>query len=83
MGYHLPSLLSSDSSSVHVIGDPLNVCLLTEPGIFHPVSQPLQPGIRFFQHPTPARQQHALRLACPEGDGTGFPRSTQLILWMT
>jgi hypothetical protein len=30
----------------------------------HPVSQPLQPGIRFFQHPVPARHQLALRLAC-------------------
>ena len=35
--------------------------------MFHPVSGPLQPGIRFFQHPIPARQQHALRLACPSG----------------
>ena len=32
--------------------------------MFHPVSRPLQPGIRFFQHPVPARQQHALRFAC-------------------
>ena len=34
--------------------------------MFHPVSEPLQPGIRFFQPPIPARQQHALRLACPQ-----------------
>ena len=64
------SLLSSDSITFHVTGDPLNVCLLTEPGMFHPVSWPLQPDIRFFQHLIPARQQHALRLACPKGDGT-------------
>jgi len=31
------------------------------------ISRPLQPGVRFFQHPIPARQQHALRLACPKG----------------
>ena len=32
----------------------LNVCLLTEPGMLHPVCEPLQPGIRFFQPPVPA-----------------------------
>ena len=32
----------------------------------HPVSQPLQPGIRFFQPPNPVRHQLALRLACPK-----------------
>ena len=32
--------------------------------MFHPVSRLLQPDIRFFQHPLPARQQLALRLAC-------------------
>jgi len=82
-GRHLLSLILSDSITFHVTGDPLNVCLLTEPRMFHPVSWPLQSGIRFFQHLTPARQQHALRLACPMGNGTGFPRSTQLIQWMT
>ena len=35
--------------------------------MFQPVSEPLQSGIRFFQHPIPARQQHASRLACPKG----------------
>ncbi len=64
---HLLSLLSSDSIKSHVTRDPLNVSLLAEPGIFHPVSQPLQPGIRFFQPPNPARHQLALRLACPKG----------------
>ena len=34
--------------------------------MFYPISGPLQPGIRFFQPPIPARQQHALRLACPQ-----------------
>ncbi len=55
--HHLLSLLSSDSNNSHVTRDPLNVSLLTEPGMLHSVSRPLQPGIRFFQHP--------LRLACP------------------
>jgi hypothetical protein len=64
-GRHLLSLLSSDSITFHVNRDPLNVSLLTEPGMSHPVSRPLQPGIRFFQHPNPARHQHALQLACP------------------
>ena len=64
-GRHLLSLLSSDSITFHVNRDPLNVSFLAEPGMLHPVSRPLQPGIRFFQHPTSARHQHALRLACP------------------
>ena len=29
---------SSDSTKVHVTGDPLNGYLLTEPGMFHPAS---------------------------------------------
>ena len=64
---HLLSLLSSDSIKPRMTRDPLNVSLLTEPGMSHPVSQPLQPGIRFFQPPNPARHQLALRLACPKG----------------
>ena len=40
-----------------------------------PVSTPLQDSIRFFRHLTPYLQQHALRLACPEGKGMGLPRS--------
>jgi hypothetical protein len=63
----LPSPPSSDSSGVCVTGDPPNVCLLTEPGMSHPVSRSLQPGIRFFRHPVPALRQHALRSACPNG----------------
>ena len=47
---------------------------------FTRVSRPLQPGIRFFPPPNPARHQHALWLACLlRGDGTGFPRSAKLI----
>jgi len=57
---HLLSLLSSDSIKFHMIKDPLNVVLLTEPRMLHSVSHPLQTGIRFFQHPTPTRHQHAL-----------------------
>ncbi len=80
---HLLSLLSSDSPGVPVTKDLLNVCLLTKPGMLHPVSRSLQSGIRFFQHPNPARHQHALRLACPKGDGTDFPRSALFIRWVT
>jgi len=80
---HLLSLLSSDSVNFHMTKDPSNVCLIAEPVVFQPVYHPLQMGLRFFRHPTPARQQHALRLACPKGDGTGLSRSTQLIQWMT
>ena len=64
-GRHLLSLLSSDSITFHVTRDQRNVSLLTEPGMSHPISRPLQPGIRFFPPPNPARHQHALRLACP------------------
>jgi len=52
-------------------------------GMLSAPSHPKVDVIRFFQHPIPTRQQHALRLACPKGDGTGFPRFAQLILWMT
>ncbi len=70
---HLLSLLSSDSFSVHVTRDPLNVCLLTEPRMFHSVSRSLQPDICFFQHPVPALQQLASRLACPKGRRNRVP----------
>ena len=40
-----------------------------------PVSTPLQDSIRFFRPLSPYLQQHALRLACPEGEGTELPRS--------
>ncbi len=43
-----------------------------------PISPPLQRGIRFLQHHDPDLQQHALQLACPEGEGPGVPRSTFL-----
>jgi|GEM_PF-3731277 len=83
-GRHLLSLLSSDSITFHVTRDQRNVSLLTETGMLRPVSRPLQPGIRFFPPPNPARRQHALRLACLQrGGGTGFPRSAELIQWMT
>ncbi len=64
---HLLSLLSPGSTKFHMTKDPSNVCLITEPRLFHSVSHPLQMSLRFFRHPTPDRQQHALRLACPEG----------------
>ncbi len=93
-GRHLLSLLSFDSITFHVIRNPLNVSLLAKPGMFHPVSRPLQPGIRFFQHPIPARHQLALRLAYPKKatgpgshvaqvdpmDDLGVP-STPVVLW--
>ena len=42
------------------------------------VSTPLQDGIRFFRHLAPYLPQHALRLACPKGEGMGLPRSAYL-----
>jgi hypothetical protein len=41
--------------------------------MLHPVSRLLQPDIRFFQHPTPFRHRHALRLTCLYGNGDGVP----------
>ena len=41
-GRHLLSLLSSDSSIVYMTRDPSNVCLITEPGMFHPVSHVIE-----------------------------------------
>jgi hypothetical protein len=43
-----------------------------------PVSTPLQDGLGFFHHLTPYLPQHALRLACHNGEGMGLPRSTYL-----
>jgi hypothetical protein len=40
-----------------------------------PVSTPLQSSIRFFRHLPPYLQQHALRLACPKGEGMELSRS--------
>ncbi len=45
----------------------LNVSLVAESGMSHPVSRPLQPGLRFYQLRSPARHGSALRLSCPEG----------------
>ena len=47
--------------------------------MFHSVSLPLRQGIRFLKHLDPGLQQHALRLACPKGEGLGVPRSALLI----
>jgi hypothetical protein len=46
--------------------------------ISQPVSTPLQDGLGFFHHLTPYLPQHALRLACPKGEGMGLPRSAYL-----
>ncbi len=56
----LLSPLSTNSISFHANGNPLKVSLLTEPGMSHPISPPLQPTIRFFQHPVPARQSRRM-----------------------
>ena len=50
--------------------------LFTESVMFQLIFPPLQRNIRFLRHDTPDLQQHALRLACPEGEGAGLPRST-------
>ena len=81
-GHHLLSLFLSDSITFLVTRDRHGTsaslrspeCCIRYPD--------LQPGIRFFPPPSPACHQHALRFACPRGDGTGFPRSVKLILWM-
>ena len=48
--------------------------------MFHSVSPPLQQGIRFLRRLDPDLQQLALRLACPEGEGAGVPRSAWLLI---
>ena len=62
---HLLSLFSSDSLIVPMIKDPLNVCLLTESRTWRDIPS-ITDSHLLFQHPIPARQQHALRLACPK-----------------
>ena len=39
----------------------------------HPVSQPLQPGIRFFQHPISARQSRLVGISLPKGQRDRVP----------
>ncbi len=43
---------------------------------FKPVCRPLQPVIRFFRHPTPARSSAPLAGGLTLRNRTGFPRST-------
>ena len=68
---HLRSPLSSGSINSHVTRDPLNVCLLTESRTGRDIPT-ITAGPRFFQHPSHARHQHALRLACPKATGQGY-----------
>ncbi len=65
----------TDSLCTLVMKHQPEVSLLTEPRMFHSVSPPLQQGLRFLRHLDPNLQQLALRLACPEGEGLGVPRS--------
>jgi hypothetical protein len=57
---------------------PMDVCSLAGRVMSQPVSTPLQDGLGFFHHLTPYRLQHAIRLACPRGEGMGLPRSAYL-----
>jgi hypothetical protein len=53
----LASLIVLPSSLV--MKDPMEVCSLSREGMLllaaHPLSVPLQSGVRFFHHPVPAR----------------------------
>ena len=68
-------LSENDSFYVLVTRHLPDFSVFTDPVTFQPVSLPLQQGIRFIWHHTPDLQQHALRLTCPEVEGTGLPRS--------
>lgn len=46
--------------------DQLEVCPLSRGGMSHPLSGPLQPGIRFFQPPIPAQPTASLAVRLPE-----------------
>ena len=77
-GRHLLSpLSSSDSSSVHVIGDLLNVCLLAESGnVSHDIPT-ITGGPSLLPASYSSPPTACLAVSLPQaGDGTGFPRST-------
>ncbi len=68
------SLTTKDQSDV----GPLS-CRVT----FKPVSEPLQPGIRFFRPPKPAHPWARLAARCPlSGRHTGFPRFASGVRWV-
>ena len=75
-GPSIAFLPSTESIRFLVTRHQPKVSLLTEPGMLHPVSPPLQQGVRFLRLLDPDLQQLALRLACPKGEGPGVPRST-------
>jgi hypothetical protein len=56
--------------------DPLDVGTLSCRVTFKPISRPLQPSLRFFQHPTPALSWASLTSRFPiSGDNSGLLRS--------
>jgi len=80
----LPSLPSFailhaiDSPNFLAIEDQLDVGSLSCPVTFKPVSEPLQPSIRFFQPPKLACLSVDLTINFPQkGRHTRFPRSTE------
>jgi len=64
------------SASFLATKHPMDVSSLA--GRVKSVSTPLQDGFGFFHHLSPCLRQHALRLACHEGEGMGLPRSAYL-----
>jgi hypothetical protein len=45
--------------------DQAEVGALSREGMSHPLSEPLQPGIRFFRHPIPAQPTASLAVRLP------------------
>ena len=75
-GRHLLSLLSSDSISFHVTGDPLSVCLLAESHTWWDIPA-ITAGHSLLSaslsSPPSARLTASLPLRLAQGDGAGFP----------
>ena len=74
---YLRTPVSASCSSSLVMKDPLEVCPLSRGAKFEPLSNPLQIGLRFLQHPLPADPSASLaaRFLCQPEKSTGLPRS--------
>src|SRR5262249_59196186 len=75
----IASLIGSSRTLVHP--HRREVCPLSRRGMLHPVSVPLQDGLRFFPPLYPHLHWSALRLSyLTRRSDTGLPRSTRLAM---
>src|SRR6266487_223892 len=62
--------------------DLAEVCPLSREGMLHPLSRPLQAGLRFFRFPLPAVSSARLTAAYRERKTSGLPCFAQRTKWV-